>query len=117
MELFEHCAEMTEPTEGYVQPGWVISPECPDGYDYVEPWCKRHGYSGAAPQTAEGQKQPPDPCDVVVSFSRGVAFSAWGKLDFGSAKSDMAMVGAATALIIAVMALISLRLKPRRAAK
>jgi hypothetical protein len=108
---------MTAPTQGYIQPGWVISPECPDGYDYIAPWCKLRGYSGGAPEMADGEKQPPSPCDVVVNFTRGLTFKAWGNLDLAGAKGDMATIGAGTALIIAVIALISARLKARRTAR
>jgi len=109
---------MTSETEGYLRPEWAFSPVCPNGYDYVAPWCKQRGYAGDAPSE---KILPPGPCGEMVENARAVAQNAhalagqaWMKADGLTHRTETANLAAGAALLIAFMALLVVHVRLRK---
>jgi hypothetical protein len=100
---------MASRNEGYARPEWNYSPVCPDGYDYVRPWCKLKGYAGAPPDVPEPPRVPPE---IILEQTKGLVGDISARVDVVTSKVDMALASTGLALLLAFAALIAANLKP-----
>jgi hypothetical protein len=87
--------------EGYERPTWAYSAVCPNGYDYVQPWCKQRTYTGEPPSKKETEQVPFGPWDVQLQRAITLSEQSWEKAQSFGAKADFAAISSALALATA----------------
>ncbi len=94
----------------YVSPTWQYSAICPEGYDFVRPWCKLHGTSEQAPTDAI----PPSNVGTLVEGARAIAIQSMQYSDKVHAEIKYSTISSGLALLIAFAALAGTLLKSQR---